>query len=194
LFWIENLNIHIQQAMNGAPLTDYDNYNAHNAEDYPRKKHLSWPEMLNLLKTTFNTLSRLIQEFPINESDLTREEWEKWTGGRTLQRAVLGSTISHSVYHFTQFFLDHNRVADMEAIVQTAADMLTPYEPVQATIYYNVACYYALHDQAEKAVPLLRDSFTKNASLRDWSQQDTDLDSLRTHPDYLALLVSQPES
>lgn len=194
LFWIENLNIHIQQAMQGAPLTDYEDYNAHNAEDYPRKKTLSWPEMLELLNTTFDTLTRLLTEFPINEADLTREEWEKWTGGRTLQNAVLGSGIVHPVDHFVHFLLNHNRVADMELIVQKASEMLSPYERVQANVGYNLACYYAKQNQPEKALPLLRAAFAKNDRLKEWSQQDSDIDNLRELPEYQALLVPQTEA
>src|SRR5690606_7646638 len=119
-FWIENLNMHIQQAMHGTPLTDYEDYDTHNAEDYPRKKPLAWPEMLALLNTTFDTMKRLLAEFPINEADLTREDWEKWTGGRTLQNAILGSVILHPLHHFCQFMVNQNRQADVDMMVRKA--------------------------------------------------------------------------
>jgi hypothetical protein len=194
LFWIENLNIHIQQAMHGTPLTDYDDYNAHNAEDYPRKKTLSWPEMMDLLNTTFDTLARLLTDFPINEADLTREEWEKWTGGRTLQNAVLGSALVHPLDHFVHFLLNHDHVSDMEMMVQKASDMLVSYERVQANVGYNLACYYAKKNQPEKALPLLREAFIKNGRLKEWSQQDTDIDNLRSLPEYQALLTPETEA
>lgn len=194
LFWVENLNIHIQQAMYGNPLTDFDDYNTHNAEDYPRKKTLTWPEILDLLNVTFDRMIRLLTEFPINEGDLLRDEWEKWTGGRTLQNAVLGSVIVHPLDHFVHWLLNHNRQADMEALVQKASDILSPYERVQANVAYNLACYYSKLNQPEKALPLLRDAFAKNDRLKDWSQKDTDIDNLRELPEYQALLVPQTEA
>ena len=194
LFWIENLNIHIQQAMHGTSLTDYDDYDSYNAEDYPRKKPLSWPEMLDLLNTNFDTIKRLLTEFPINEADLTREEWEKWTGGRTLQNAVLGSAIIHPLDHFVHFFLNQNRLEDVELMVQKASNMLTPYQRVQANVAYNLACYYSKQNQPEKALPLLRDAFAKNDRLKEWSQKDSDIDNLRELPEYQALLAPQTEA
>lgn len=191
IFWIENLNIHIQQAMHGTPLTDYEDFNTHNAEDYPRKKPLTWPETLELLTSTFETMSRLIREFPINEADLQRDDWERWTGGRTLEGAVLGSVIAHPLLHFVDYMLKNNHVAEMEALVQQAGQV--PYERTQAVIAYNLACYYALNHHPEKAFPLLREAFARHAPLKEWSQQDSDLETLRDLPEYQALLAPQEQ-
>ena len=44
---------------------------------------------------------------------------------------------------------------------------------------YNLACAHALAGRLERARPMLSDAFRLRPDLRDWAQQDTDLDALR---------------
>jgi hypothetical protein len=44
---------------------------------------------------------------------------------------------------------------------------------------YNLACAHALAGRLERARPLLGEAFGLRPDLRDWAQQDTDLDALR---------------
>jgi len=53
---------------------------------------------------------------------------------------------------------------------------------------YNLACFYARAGNIEKSLDLLENSITS----RSWIENDTDLDSLRDHPRYQAMLDSLP--
>ena len=55
---------------------------------------------------------------------------------------------------------------------------------------YNLACFYALTGQKDKALVELRESLQINLDLIEWSKHDSDLDSLRDDPAFRALYQS----
>ena len=61
-------------------------------------------------------------------------------------------------------------------------------DPEDAGVRYNVACLYALEGQVEDAIRSLEDAFEVGFTNREWIKRDPDLDSLREHPRFLALL------
>jgi adenylate cyclase len=64
-----------------------------------------------------------------------------------------------------------------------AALAIAPDDP---STRYNIACYFALAGEPEKALDLLENSI----SSRSWIENDPELDSLRDHPRYKALVES----
>ena len=52
---------------------------------------------------------------------------------------------------------------------------------------YNLACFYSLSGQKDKAIQGLKDALHLNSELTDWSKQDPDFDPIRNEPEYLAL-------
>jgi hypothetical protein len=57
-----------------------------------------------------------------------------------------------------------------------------------ATPLYNLACCEAQAGRHEDAVGHLRLAFERRPSLRDFAQEDTDLDPLRNEPAFLELV------
>ena len=68
--------------------------------------------------------------------------------------------------------------------------MALAIDPEDPSILYNVACSFALLGQADKAIDCLEKSTAHNEFFKGWMEHDSDLDSLRTHPRFLALLKS----
>jgi non-specific serine/threonine protein kinase len=62
---------------------------------------------------------------------------------------------------------------------------LDPEEP--ATLY-NVACLYAIEDQIEESLSCLESAIEHGFAQKEWIENDSDLDSLRSHARYRALL------
>jgi serine/threonine protein kinase/tetratricopeptide (TPR) repeat protein len=62
---------------------------------------------------------------------------------------------------------------------------MDPEEPVTL---YNVACVYALQGQTEQAIDCLENAVKHGFAHKEWIQNDSDLNSLHSHPRYLALL------
>ncbi len=61
-------------------------------------------------------------------------------------------------------------------------------DPEETSILYNVGCVYALAGEAEKAIDCLEKATDRGNWYKGWARQDSDWDSLRTHPRFQALL------
>ena len=63
-------------------------------------------------------------------------------------------------------------------------------EPEERFVVYNIACTYALLGQAEKAIDCLEKAITCGWAQRqkEWIENDSDLDPLRSHPRFQTLL------
>ncbi len=61
-------------------------------------------------------------------------------------------------------------------------------EPDEPNVQYNVACVYALLGEVEKAIDCLEKSITRGWVQREWMEHDPDLEAVRRHPRYQALL------
>ena len=60
--------------------------------------------------------------------------------------------------------------------------------PSNATAHYNLACSLALVKRKAAALRSLRQAVQLGYRDFDWMQQDPDLDGLKQHPDFIALL------
>jgi len=72
---------------------------------------------------------------------------------------------------------------------------LVKLQPVNATAHYNLACSLALSKRKIDALRSLRHAIELGYRDFDWMQQDPDLEVLKTHPEFLALLEQlKPQS
>jgi len=69
------------------------------------------------------------------------------------------------------------------------AERALKLSPDDASTRYNVACFYALIGDIERSLDLLENSI----SSRGWIENDSELDSIRDHPRYKAIIESMPE-
>jgi len=79
-------------------------------------------------------------------------------------------------------------LGQMERAIEWAERALV-LSPDDASTRYNVACFYATIGETEKALDLLKNSITS----RSWIENDSELDSIRDHPRYQAIIESLPE-
>jgi hypothetical protein len=70
------------------------------------------------------------------------------------------------------------------AYAQAAAGLRD--HPDSASLHYNLACFASLAGDTEHALAHLRRAFAGDPRTREWAQTDTDLDPIRSHPDYPA--------
>jgi TolB-like protein/Flp pilus assembly protein TadD len=61
-------------------------------------------------------------------------------------------------------------------------------DPEDGGVRYNVACLYALEGEIEKAVTALEEAVAVGFGNKAWIEHDPDLDSVRDHPRFKALL------
>ena len=99
---------------------------------------------------------------------------------------IMGSSYEHAREHFAQYYLDrhdlpratHVSESWTERVVQTEAP-----EVVKGTVLYNLACFYALHEQLEKASVTLQQALRLAPRLEEWSRSDPDLIALHHQSD-----------
>lgn len=72
---------------------------------------------------------------------------------------------------------------------------LVKLQPTNATAHYNLACSLALSKRKTDALRELRHAIQLGYRDFDWMQQDPDLEALKQHPEFQALLQTlKPQS
>jgi len=89
------------------------------------------------------------------------------------------------------FYLGANascQLGERERSLQWARRALE-IEPDDAGVLYNIACVYSLQGQVEEGIDCLEKSITSGMGQKEWIEHDSDLDALRNHPRFQALLA-----
>jgi non-specific serine/threonine protein kinase len=68
------------------------------------------------------------------------------------------------------------------------AERALAIDPEDCGILYNVACTYALQGKTEEAIDCLEQAMTRALWYKRWALHDSDLNPLRAHPRFLALM------
>lgn len=95
--------------------------------------------------------------------------------------AVPGS-VGHTATHIWSCYLDAGDENRAMEVARWGFDLEGRFftKPEQlADARYNLACLYARLGQADRALPLLRQSFEANPDLAAWAREDADLDRIR---------------
>jgi TolB-like protein/Tfp pilus assembly protein PilF len=71
------------------------------------------------------------------------------------------------------------------------AERAVAADPEDAGVRYNVACLYALEGEPDRAITCLEEAFRVGFGNREWIEHDPDLDPLRGHPRFQALLADR---
>ena len=88
-------------------------------------------------------------------------------------------------------YTKHGRIADGLKMDRRLVKLL----PDNATAHYNLACSLALLKRKAAAIKSLRQAVSLGYTDFDWMQQDPDLDGLKEHPAFIALLTQlKPQS
>jgi serine/threonine protein kinase/Tfp pilus assembly protein PilF len=61
-------------------------------------------------------------------------------------------------------------------------------DPNDPSVLYNVACNYALLGESEKAIECLEKTLVHGEWYKGWAEHDSDLDSIRAHPRFQAIM------
>lgn len=62
-------------------------------------------------------------------------------------------------------------------------------EPADPMVLYNLACIYSLAGKVDEALDCLEVCFGHGFTFRGWAQRDSNLDAIRGHPRYGALMA-----
>ena len=133
---------------------------------------------LALLATTYQALGRADDSIQMSRRayDTARKHLELTPDD---PRALYMGAMSLTALGETEKARDWNR---------RALDM----DPDDPSVLYNIACAFALEGQAREAVSTLQKAIDNGFGHWSWIEHDSDLDSLRSNADFLALLASKP--
>jgi TolB-like protein/Tfp pilus assembly protein PilF len=72
------------------------------------------------------------------------------------------------------------------------AERALKLEPNEAMVLYNVGCIYSLAGEIDRALECVEKSLKGGPAYLEWLRQDSNLDAIRDHPRFQALLERQP--
>ena len=118
--------------------------------------------------------------------------------GRKEECAVMGRNAIERICRHLELYPQDGRALYMGAIVSVHlgerqrglewAERALAADPNEPMVRYNVSCAYALLGETEKAIDCLERAVELGGSWRAWGENDPDLNSLRGHPRFKAVL------
>jgi tetratricopeptide (TPR) repeat protein len=183
--WIQRLLQQIVSARHGEEVPHFQDFEKLNEQNFAEQRHRPFADIHREAQLTYADLIINIQE--LSEEDLTNPARASWLReqddgvfpeGRPLWDAIVITAYAHIQEHLAQFYLDRHDLERATRIWETWVDRLTKTDmpPILNSIaLYNLACFYATHNQIEKAPEVLRQALQLNPNLLAFSQHDPDL-------------------
>jgi hypothetical protein len=168
------------------PERESEDFDEENLLIFERHRNDTWEEVKEMVLDTYGRLDAFLDGK--SEDDLLahpeEQEYPVW-------REVAGNGISHPMFHIWEYLEKHGHAGQISCLFGNAFfdRMLALHDDPgwQGTATYNLACQHALSGQSEQAIEYLDRALHLNPGLKEWSRQDSDLDSLRDMPGYQAL-------
>jgi hypothetical protein len=176
VFWGNHFNSQAEKAKSGEKVPLAGDY-FDQVNDGVLIEHMEQPfsEALIELEGSFQKSTEILKSF--SADDLNDKEKFEYLNGRTLIYRALGTLGWHITHHISDFYVKNGQV-------EKAIDL-------QENSIYNLACFFTLIGEKEKAIINLKTAFAARPDLIEWSKNDNDLDALREDTDFKALF---PES
>jgi tetratricopeptide (TPR) repeat protein len=184
--WKIRLAENVARVARGESPIDYNNYLELNDQAFLEHQDDSWERVWARNEQGCRQLAeqvRLRSEAELAQSDF-------FPGGQPLWRRLVGTAYLHTEMHLVPIYLtrgDRAFVLEMQEEAARRLADLDESESWQGLVQYNLACQYALFGDKERALAGLGKALALAPDLRDYSRQDSDLESLRQEPGYLAL-------
>ena len=186
--WNDRLAAQLEAAALDETPHSYGDIEHANLEIYEAYKDQSWEDLATYETQTFARLEAAISALPPDSlMDAARFDW---TEGRPLFWRICFSPIYHGMAHIADLLIQRgDRAKAFEAHEWIAEKFggLSDDDDWQGTTFYNLACIYALHEEHQRAIDLLKKALELNPGLLDWSKEDSDLDALRENPAFQSL-------
>ncbi len=176
----------MQAVIQGGLPAQIEDFDQENALIFERYRDKSWDEILAFAAETYQALVGQLEA--MSEAELEM----KWDEERPLWRLIVGNGYIHPLVHVSGYYQAQGhmqRVGELTAMLGQPLLGLDDGPTWRGEIHYNQACGYALLGKTEQALAELTEALALAPNLKEWSQQDADLDSIRGEPAYQALYV-----
>ena len=150
-------------------------------------EHMEQPfsEALIELERSFKKSAEILESFSSDELN-DKEKFEYLNGGTFIDNA-LGTLGWHVAHHISDFYVKNDQIEKAIALQEKYTKKLRDLPAWEANAIYNLACFFTLIGEKEKAIINLETAFIARPDLIEWSKKDNDLDALREDKDFKAL-------
>jgi hypothetical protein len=186
VFWGNHFNSQIQKARSGEKIPLVGDY-FHLVNDGVFIRHINQPfaEAMSELNNSFKESIKLLESHSTEE--LNDNKKYDHLDGRTLIDNSLGTLVWHVIHHISDFYVKNRRKKKAIAQQEDITEKLRAFPSWKANADYNLACFFAMNGEKERAIEPLRTAFANRPDLIEWSKSDNDLDSLREEAAFKAL-------
>lgn len=180
-FWRQRLALRLHAIMRNEPQPEAQSFEQLNPLIFEEQRYRPWSAILSESDQAYADLITLTAQ--LTEEDLTVWGRFDWIDeGMPLYTSFMGNCYEHTQIHLAQYLLDHHESARALEVYEVWARRVIEAgvpEPLKGYMLYNLACFYATHDQLEKAEPALQQAFTLYPALKKFALTDPDLVTLR---------------
>ncbi|GHO49458.1 DinB family protein [Ktedonospora formicarum] len=179
-FWRQQLVLRLQAHLRQEPQPQSQDFEKVNPIVFEENRYRNWPDILSESDQVYANLITLIEQ--LEEEDLTVVDRLPWMlKGLALYISVMGNCYEHTMIHLGYYLSERHQGERAVVVYEQWADQIIKADvpdPLKGNILYNLACFYATHDQLEKAPPALEESFILTPELREFATTDPDLVAL----------------
>jgi len=188
--WDERRGKNLVALSKGESPQEYPEYEELNAQEYEIHKNDSWEQVHVLISRSHEEIMTGLHG--LGEDQLSQTGLLTGAEDRQLWGSIAGTNVLHPLIHMAEYLSKNDQAERALEMVQQFSGSLSDLDDDpewQGLIVYNQACYYALVGEKGKAIDLLEKSLDLRPDLNEWSQQDSDLDSLRDEDGYKFLFA-----
>ncbi len=189
VFWLECQEQRLSAILRGETPPAFDNVDEVNNDNFQAHRNDSWAQVTERIRHAFDELIAQTRRF----SDSELSDVQRYTGQQNaLYRSIVGNGYSHPLAHFAEHYVRKGDLAQAMQIQEQVAEKMGQIAggKDRPVAIYNLACFYAISNQPDKALALLPDALRQEPGLVEWSKQDPDLVSLHSLPAYQALYTA----
>jgi tetratricopeptide (TPR) repeat protein len=186
--WQLNSLARLAALIHAEPVPDFNDYETIDRAIYRTNYGRSLAEIAAEGERAHADFVALIQS--LSEEDLTRPARFSDQETRSLAAQIMGNGFEHPTVHYADYYRRRGRLDKATQLYEASAAAVADWPEWHGLARYNLACFYALSGQSDKAIHELREALHLRPDLLEWSKQDTDLAALHDDPAYQALYLA----
>jgi tetratricopeptide (TPR) repeat protein len=188
-FWNGKMAVTLEKASRDETPEPYGELEEVNAEAFELTMDLQWPQIIESLKEATESLVSAIKQ--LTDEELIKPERFPWQRGQPLWRSAVYITYYHTMRHLAELYVGQGDGDYGQKLQERAAELQEKLDDSpgwRASVYYNLACYYAITGNRAMAIDGLEKAFRISPDLIAWSKSDSEIDSIRDDSGYMNLI------
>ncbi|GCE15424.1 TPR end-of-group domain-containing protein [Tengunoibacter tsumagoiensis] len=177
-YWRQRLVLRVQAHLQQRPQPASEPFEIINPLIFEENRYRSWPEILVESDQVYADLIELTEQ--LTEEDLTASD--RLQKGMPFYLSFMGNCYEHTQIHLGYYLLERHDVEGAQEIYEVWANGVIEAdvpELLKGYMLYNLACFYATHNQLERAETSLQQAFALYPETREFARTDPELVELQ---------------